>query len=588
MATFTLGLSMAGTVSVGSYTAGSLTEIHSWLDKFYAKRNSGTQVKLVATGNAGPYKIGDVVVLEPSEIPTHDVQIASLTGASGGGINAALLLVGLALNEVESILRDTWLNVDVREMLDVSDITNKRDLYALLNVKPIDAMVEVLKNKVFGDQNFTTDKGFLADVVELYQTLSSYEGIPFNLSPSIGTGPKLQYGTYFTHMDYTRFGFAPKASGLDQQGFDEKPFRLGLNWQKGMRLSQDPNWLKLLQASPATAAFPVGFQPRSLKRYRKEYDGKLFYLDYNNRQAGSATWNYKDISPSWNAGNPDDSFDMEYFDGGAFNTDTHDLARASLLRKLQLNSLPRTGKEVKAAVILIDPFPNEPLDYNPGEKVKGLPDLLNQIPLLLGSLMNQGRFRADWIEKITDEEYYSRYLISAVRKNPDGNLAKFPLAGASLGAFGGFLDRSFREHDYQLGNYNTYQFLAEHLLVPIDNKTVTYCQTSDQALLDKYEALGWYKPNDSRGRHCQIIPRFVFQGLLNSKQPEWPTMARSDWSQIVGLAENRGKVLADHITSFSVMDKPADWAIWKFFGKGKFEKLIQSIEDELVNRGQLR
>ena len=43
---------------------------------------------------------------------------------------------------------------------------------------------------------------------------------------------------------------------------------------------------------------------------------------------------------------------------------------------------------------------------------------------------------------------------------------------ASLGAFGGFLDRKFRERDYQFGRRNCQRFLQVHFLLPRDNSTI--------------------------------------------------------------------------------------------------------------------
>lgn len=590
MAKFTLGLSMAGTVSVGSYTAGSLTQINTWLHQLYFKKRSGGKVVLPAVAETTRYKPGELVTIEHHEIPDHDIEIASLTGASGGGINAALYTMGLALGNVETILRDTWLPVDVREMLDIADIDDAREWFSLLNSGPIDAMLEQLKNTPFGPSNFTKDLGYLADVLEIYQTLSSYEGIPYSLKPAMGADVKVQYGTYFTHTDYTRFGFAPKAENNSSVGQGNQPFRPGLSWQSGVNLGQDPNWLRLINSSAATSAFPIGFKPRSLKRFRNEYDGKLFYLDYNNRlnNSSNAPFSYLNISPIWNPGPTDEGFDMEYFDGGAFNRDTHDLARASLLRKLGLSQLPNTGEDACAAVVLIDPFPNDLPDYDPGQKVKGLPNLLKQIPLLIGSLMDQGRFRADWIEKTADEKYYSRYLISAVRKDSSGKSEKYPLAGDGLGAFSGFLDRAFREHDYHLGIYNTHRFLSEYFVVPVDNKTVTYCNKDTPVdLLEKYEAVGWYKPKLEGGAHCQVIPRCVANMGLNSQQPDWPIMSAGRWSQLKDMAESRAKIMADNLTNLGLFDRPLDWVIWKLFGQKRFAALLQEVEDELKQRQQL-
>ena len=71
--TFELGLTMAGAVSAGAYTAGVLDFLFQALDEWYEAK-----------------------ARTPEKVPSHDVVIRVISGASAGGICGALALVALA------------------------------------------------------------------------------------------------------------------------------------------------------------------------------------------------------------------------------------------------------------------------------------------------------------------------------------------------------------------------------------------------------------------------------------------------------------------------------------------------------------
>ena len=70
-----------------------------------------------------------------------------------------------------------------------------------------------------------------------------------------------------------------------------------------------------------------------------------------------------------------------------------------------------------------------------------------------------------------DPEVYSRFLIVPRRGfRADGTLEPFTIACGSLGGFGGFLSRKFREHDYQLGRRNCQWFLKQYFALPSEGE----------------------------------------------------------------------------------------------------------------------
>ena len=585
MGTFYLGLSMAGTVSAGTFTGGSLSEINTWLSAWQYARTHGVTLK--AENNTKNYKTGDPITITPEEVPNHYVKIKSLSGASGGGVSAALLLAGWTCGKVDELLHKVWTSIDVREMLNNDDILNNKSIYSILNVNPIDQMAEKLLNETWGETDYAKSLDYLDENIEVFLTLASYEGIPYKVTPSKGNG--VSYGIHKTHLDYIKFNFSKNGAPAPLK--PNMPYAYNLIFNKDQSFKYDANWKQLIESSPATAAFPIGFRPRSLKRFLKEYNGKLFYLNFTNP---SDEFDYSSLKPAWpETTNSDEMFTMEYVDGGTFNREPHDLARASLIESLGLAGkiIPHDGEKTPACVILIDPFPsNFDTEKAPGAVVKSIPNLFNQPKYLLGAMMDQGRFRPDWIEKALNDQYYSRFIISPVRY-ANGKMQENALAGGLLGAFSGFIDESYREHDYQLGHYNTYQFLKNNFAVPIENIEIDYVSKADEALREKYEALGWYmpKPETNAKSLCQIIPRMIEPNVINSLQlPEWPSITEEMWDEVYNLAFERAKALADAVTDFKFLDKPGDYLIWQLKLKGKVEKMLDEIAKDLRNNGLLQ
>lgn len=108
---------------------------------------------------------------------------------------------------------------------------------------------------------------------------------------------------------------------------------------------------------------------------------------------------------------------------------------------------------------MIDPFPSnieEPKNLNN-------PNLAKFIEKIIGSLRGESLFRPQDIIDAYGERNYLKYLITPQNENREGLK---PLCCMTLGGFGGFLSRDFREHDYQVGRRNCQQFLRMHLRLP--------------------------------------------------------------------------------------------------------------------------
>jgi hypothetical protein len=588
MSTFYLGLSMAGTVSAGTYTAGTLVEINKWLSAWQKARTEGAIVEVI--NDIGPYKKKQKIIFTKEEIPKHFVKIKTLTGTSGGGVNACLFLSGLTTGKVDTLLKDRWLYFDVMQLLNNDDLEEGKPFHSLLNVKPIDDLVKEMKKEKFPAVNVASQLDYIADDIEVFLTLASYAGVAYQVTPSGGN--KVSYGVHKTHLDYIKFNFSK--NGKPPAHNPKLPYAYNLIYNANQTFGSDNNWEQFMDSCPATGAFPIGFRPRQLKRFRNEYNGKLYYLDYTNPKEAFEV-RYADLQPFWKptTGN-DDPFTMTYIDGGTFNREPHDLARASILQTLDLGTrIEHDGIKTNACVILIDPFAsNSDKPLKPGQVDEDdkfptqLPSLFKQPGYIIGAMMDQGRFRPDWIEKAVNDHYYSRYLISPIRRDSNRNPEKLPLAAGLLSAFSGFFDKSFMEHDYQLGHYNTCQFLKTNFTVPKNNIIVDYYVNADAVLKEKYEAVGWYNAEDG---HCQVIPRIAEFNDLNSKQPEWPAMTAERWQTVRAAAMERAKKLEDVATDLPwYADWLVDQAIWRKFLENAVVKFLDQVEKELKDNKLLK
>src|SRR5258708_33698059 len=85
MGTFKISINMAGAISAGAYTAGVLDFLTEALDAWYAAKRAG------------------------QDVPIHDISIEAFSGASAGGMCAAISAGPLA-EKVLSLPRPTHNN----------------------------------------------------------------------------------------------------------------------------------------------------------------------------------------------------------------------------------------------------------------------------------------------------------------------------------------------------------------------------------------------------------------------------------------------------------------------------------------------
>lgn len=137
---------------------------------------------------------------------------------------------------------------------------------------------------------------------------------------------------------------------------------------------------------------------------------------------------------------------------------------------------PREPGKAKRAVILIDPFPN-PADTDPAPIEES--DLLTVFTRMFGALKEQARFKPEELLLAGQETVFSRFMISPSRIGAEGEEVAFPLACSSVGAFGGFLAREFRHHDFHLGRRNAQRFLSRWFAIPEEAENPLFAEWTD-------------------------------------------------------------------------------------------------------------
>ncbi|HZL08780.1 MAG TPA: patatin-like phospholipase family protein [Prolixibacteraceae bacterium] len=578
MASYHIGLSMAGAVSAGSYTAGMLTQLFETIDTWYEFKEKGFKFSTPD---------GEEISISPKEMPQHEICIEALAGASAGGMCTALLAVCLAEGKFDR-LYETWVNqVDLKPMLSTSDIRSTNSpVYSLFNVNVIDKIAADITNFVHNPSKAWPT--YMADQIDMYLTLTNLEGIPYSLTFN-STNTSNQF--IRNYADYKRFTLIKP--GSEPTIPDDSTL---LNPRAKTSRSNVREWSALVGACVASGAFPMGLKPRTIARCKVEYDKREWYFTYQMQPDVKPEPQY--IKGNWADGTPD-PIDFQYVDGGVMNNEPFELVR----RRLALNQgywrNPTKGSEAKSGVIMIDPFPSDPPEIS-GSVINKLPEVSQLVGDLFGSLRNQALFSQDLLYAALDPSVYSRFLVSPSRYemiNEKYEPASVPLASSILGAFGGFISGSFRNHDYELGKRNCYDFLQTHFGLPLSNPIVDYVKKND--LTDKYKKAGWLtdRINDDgvNELHMQIIPVIPENAkdsgnmpiITAPAYPEWPKVYADQLEELREMAYARFEkildVYIDKMTDNWVSERAFNIAIDKvFLNKTWFAKRWRNlIEDPL-------
>jgi hypothetical protein len=458
--TFELALVLGGTVSAGAYTAGVLDFLVEALDSWTQKRDNGQAV------------------------PNHIVTVRFVAGTSGGGVNSAIFTRAMNFGfppvsqatpdgiAAQNPFYNVWVNyLNLSDMLTTTDLDQPgATITSILNSAAVDSAAGVAV--AFNGDPLPKPRSWVAAPLRLFLTLTNLNGMPYQIefgSMTLADGSEVDLRqSYVAHADYARF--AAVYAGQTLAPVDARPDEFVL----GFGTAGLPNllgWSDFGTYAMGTAAFPIGFKPRTLTRPLAHYQYRLNDEPPPVPAASpGAPPHYWPLIPDWEAleawsgGGIPDPYTFTAVDGGVCNNEPIELARSALSGITGSN--PRNGLQANRAVLLIDPFAGSASMAAPLP-----PDVLSSANALLSTILQQIRYDTRDVMLAANPDVFSRFMITAQRDKAGGGTAVGDpaLATAGLGAFIGFASQAFRRHDYLLGRKNCQDYLRRFLVLPAAN-----------------------------------------------------------------------------------------------------------------------
>jgi hypothetical protein len=469
-AVFKIGINMAGAVSAGAYTAGVLDFLTEALDEWYKAKGRGELV------------------------PAHDVSIEVLSGASAGGMCAAISAV--MLNEDFEHIHDTskqnttnrfyesWVNkIDIHQLLKTDDLKPGAPVVSLLDSTIIS---QIASYALTPGVPLSPPRPYVSPNLTLFLSLTNLRGVPYSLN---GAAPGSVEETTLFFGDRIRFEIK-RPDKISDPARNAHVLDVAKAGPAG-------GWDVLQTAAMATGAFPAFLAPRELKRSTAEYIPPMW-----ESVASAATGTPPPIAPDF----PPDMtqpFATLNVDGGITNNDPFHYAHdylASLAPASPDGVNPMSAEAADRAVINIAPFPTA-AKFSANFAMEKQSSVLSVLPKLFGALISQSRFFGESLSDIMSGSTFSRFVIAPsddrLARKYQG-LAGHPVAEqppalqcAVLSAFGGFFERGFRAHDYALGRRNCQRFLQTRFLLPETNVVMKAAldgmePASREAVMKKY------------------------------------------------------------------------------------------------------
>lgn len=482
-----LGICMAGAVSAGAYTAGVVDYLMETLERWQIEKD---RIRQKLSRNE------DLTELEKA-VPLHDVEIEVLSGASAGGMTASILTYALldkthftkrggnegklisksygvpVHSNVKSKLYQSWVEMDdddrkttLDKMLDNSDVTSILKMKSALNCDPITEIANRACPQIF-PQSIKFPE-YVSSELTSYVTVTNLRGLPIDVTFSNSEESRNQYTM---HSMVIGFKFGENK---------DLPFPC-------MEISSG-NFKKIKDFAIATGAFPFGLRPHPITLSN---DVMMEYARTVKRKYNM------DIAPEAYHGH---DYSFYAVDGGLLNNESYGV---------NANHLKMANADVDTNfMIYIDPFPSitNITQNNSSQEVE--PILSNLFFKLFGAARNQSMLKQDDLSSLLDMEQ-NRFIIY-----PRKNRIYF-LACGMMEGFSGFLNKKFRQHDYQLGRKNCQAFLRYYF-----GKEESYFNEHDLPLnLETINRFGYAPDRDnSKSIRIPIIPDMLF--LESNEAPE--------------------------------------------------------------------
>ena len=523
---FKIGLNMAGAVSAGAYTAGVLDFLMEALEEWQTRKDAFLAYLAKPEGPA------------PPPVPLHDLKIEAFGGASAGGMCAAIasVMVQQPFSHIktaqetgtDNIFYESWVNrINITELLQTKDLAGGKPLISLLDSTIIDDIAAwALTPKT------PVDRAFISKRLTLMLTLTNVRGIPYQLysDPDPNVDEFIEYYGDRLVFETTPHAAAPATSPV------AKALPAGMPGAGA--------WPLLREAAKATGAFPLFLAPRAIPRDAADYNTPPW--EPVGGQPGSV-----EVRPSFPS-HFGSSFQTLNVDGGVTNNSPSQLVHDHLLAmdpKPAGSRNPREPLMADRAVLTVAPFPAKDAfkqDFDP-QKAAALSQVAGTLARIL---ISQSRFLGQSLEVLTSGESFSRF---AIAPSDPGFAQDDVLQCGKLGAFGGFLDRGFRAHDFLLGRRNCQRFLLaaeakqSHFSLPSGNSVIAAgLKRAGSYAPDIVREFGLNPPNPTvQPRDDAWMPLIPLCGSAREEVPAPPRrkIPRTAIDDIVNLATARVKYI---------------------------------------------
>jgi len=493
---FYIGLCLAGAVSAGAYTAGVIDYLIEALQDWQQRKESN----------------------QP-DVPTHNVQIPIIGGASAGGMTG--LILSSAINQPYFPLRDipsplfqqqpqhmlyhAWVDLTADDMfpeLLKTDDLHPAEVQSLLNASFIDSIAKrVIQPKLTP----AIQPPFIDSYLKIMVTLSNLRGFDYDVSFKSSVAKNKYWMTL--HNDYACF-----VLNTDHNKY------AGDGWTP-LNFFNSSNLDIAREAAMATGAFPIGLKAREVTRYTQHVK-EIFWLKGIFKHATlPTTQKFKTLN----------------VDGGLINNEPFEKVQDVLL------NLTKEKKEeqqdfdkFKSTVIMVAPFPSEPSTFNSSSVLSTVTGNT------FSAMIEQMRTKPEVMAAAWNSDDASQFLISPSRPDPTGSkmfYGSHAIACGALDGFSGFLNKNFRVHDFFLGRTNCERFLRHHFTVSADT-THPHFAKGYANVVNKER---FKSPTD---KSLQIIPLFTEEKKEMplpqfSNGTNWPALPEQEIDRFRGALKKR-------------------------------------------------
>jgi hypothetical protein len=165
-------------------------------------------------------------------------------------------------------------------------------------------------------------------------------------------------------------------------------------------------------------------------------------------------------------------------------------------------------------------------------------------------LISQSRFLGESLPSLTSGISFSRFVIAP--SDPEESAANgvgrggHALQCGLLGAFGGFLERGFRKHDFLLGRRNCQKFLMTHFCLPKENPVIAAGLGSAGSLAGQMDTFLVNAPNTTvqpQERVWMPVIPLVGTAAQTVAKPARERIASKSLDEIAGLVVTRMKAV---------------------------------------------